>query len=289
MRTTDRPLFAFVFALLGLTWVAHDAGAQALDVMTFNLRYAHPPPNAWAERRPVVRTLLEREAPDIVGTQEGVHTQLTDIETDLPAYAWIGVGRDGGNRGEYMAIFYRRARFDPVEHDHFWLSDTPEVAGSRSWGNRFARMVTWARFRDRRTQCEFYVVNTHFDHEVQAAREQSADLLLERVGGFDQSLPVLLLGDFNVAAGANPVYDRLTGAGAFVDTWHALDKAEPPFGTFHDFKGEDGARGAARIDWILTRDDVRAHSTSIVTLAQGGQYPSDHFPVTARIELENCR
>lgn len=284
-----RPLFALVFALLALTWGAHDASAQALDVMTFNLRYAHPRPNAWADRRPVVRALLEREAPDIVGTQEGVHTQLTDIETDGPVYAWIGVGRDGGNRGEFMAIFYRRDRFDPVESGHFWLSDTPEVAGSRSWGNRFARMVTWTRFRDRRTQCEFYVVNTHFDHEVQAAREKSADLLLERVGRFDPSLPVLLLGDFNAAAGANPVYDRLTAAGAFVDTWRAIDKDEPPFGTFHDFKGADAAWGTARIDWILTRGDVSVRSTEIVTFSQGRQHPSDHFPVTARIELDNCR
>lgn len=274
--------------LAALAWMAPGAGAETLTVMTFNLRYAHPAPNSWTERRPVVRELLEREAPDLLGTQEGVHAQIADLEQDLPEYGWIGMGRDGGNSGEFMAIFYRRDRFEPAEHGHFWLSDTPAIAGSRSWGNRLPRMVTWVKFRGPEG-CDLYVLNTHFDHEAQVAREKSADLLLEHVGRFDPRVPVLLLGDFNAAAGANPVYETLTAPGAFVDTWRERDKAEPPFGTFHDFKGEGGARGGARIDWILTRGAARTLWTEVLTHAQGDQYPSDHFPVLARIEFENCR
>lgn len=281
-------LIALGSALVALTWAAAGVGAGPLRVMTFNLRYAHPAPNSWEQRRPIVRALLERETPDLVGTQEGLHAQVADLEKDLPQYAWIGIGRDGGANGEYMAIFYRRDRFEALEHDHFWLSDTPRVAGSRSWGNRFPRMVTWVRLRGPR-KCELYVVNTHLDHEVQVAREKSADLLLERIRQFDPKVPVLLLGDFNAAAGVNPVYDRLTAPGAFVDTWRELDKAEPPLGTFHAFNGEEGARGTARIDWILTRGALRARSTEILTYSQGDQYPSDHFPVVARLELEGCR
>jgi len=265
------------------------ADAQPLDVMTFNLRFAHAAPNSWEQRRPVVKALLQRYAPDIVGTQEGLIAQLRDLETDLPSYAWIGEGRDGGKRGEYMAIIYRRDRLDELEHGHFWLSDTPEIAGSRTWGNTNPRMVTWVKFRDTRAQCAFYVINTHFDHEVQIAREKGAALLLERVNTFDRALPVILLGDFNVAAGANPVYETLTGEAAFADVWRALRKSEPAFGTFHDFKGEEGARGKSRIDWILTRGGVAARSSEIITFAQGSQYPSDHFPVIARVELEKCR
>jgi endonuclease/exonuclease/phosphatase family metal-dependent hydrolase len=274
-------------ALAVLIWMS-SAVAEPLYVMTFNLRFAHPSPNSWAERRPVVRALLEREAPDLLGTQEGVHAQISDLEKDLPAYDWIGEGREGGQNGEYMAIFYRRDRFHPVEHDHFWLSDTPEVAGSRSWGNRIPRMVTWARLRSP-GKCEFYVVNTHFDHEAQLAREKSADLVIEQTKKFDPTLPVVLLGDFNAAAGANPVHAKLTAPGAFIDTWRELDKPEPRFGTFHDFKGEAGAGNFARIDWILTRGAARTLSTEILTYAHGDQYPSDHFPVVARIELGKCR
>lgn len=284
-------LLALVSALAALTGAARGADSGLpLDVMTFNLRFADPtPPNSWPERRPVVRALLERHAPDLIGTQEGVYAQLTDIQADLPGYAWIGLGRDGGSRGEFMAVFYRRDRFVPLEFDHFWLSDTPETIGSRSWGNRYNRMVTWVRFRDRRSDCQFYLVDTHFDHEVQAAREKSAELLLERIRRFDPALPIVLVGDFNATAGDSPVYDRLTGPDAFVDTWRALKQAEPPFGTLHDFKGVEGAAGGARIDWILTRGAITPLSTGILTFARDGQFPSDHFPVAARIGLDRCR
>ena len=118
--------------------------------MTFNLRYAsNQPPNAWQAQRPVAKTLIESSNPDIIGTQEGLWQQVKDLEADLPDYAWIGLGRDGGSRGEFMAIYYRRARLKPLEFDHFWLSDTPDRIGSTTWGNTNRRMVTWVRFKDR--------------------------------------------------------------------------------------------------------------------------------------------
>jgi hypothetical protein len=86
------------------------------------------------------------------------------------------------HRGEFMAIFYRRNRFEPLEYEHFWLSDTPDVIASSTWGNGVRRMVTWAKFRDRTTGREFYFWNTHLDHEVQFAREKSAELIRQRIG-----------------------------------------------------------------------------------------------------------
>jgi endonuclease/exonuclease/phosphatase family metal-dependent hydrolase len=190
---------------------------------------------------------------------------------DLPAFAWIGLGRVGGSRGEFMAIFYRKDRLAPLEYDHYWLSDTPEVIGSRSWGNNVHRMVTWVRFLDRASEREFYVINTHFDHQVQLSRERSAELLLARSLELDPSLPVVLLGDFNAPARANPVYDILAGPGAFVDTWAALGLDEPGYGTYHAFRGMEAAAGRTRIDWILTRGDVQALNTEIITYSRDGQ------------------
>jgi endonuclease/exonuclease/phosphatase family metal-dependent hydrolase len=262
-------------------------GVGTLEVMTFNLRYAHAtPPNLWADRRPVVRELIERWAPDVIGTQEGLYSQIADIAADLGGYSWIGLGREGGSHGELMAVFYRTDRLAALEFDHFWLSDTPERIGSRSWGNRYPRMVTWVRFRDRERGREFYLVNTHLDHEVQLARERSAELILERLETFDPVLPVVLVGDFNADAGDNPVYQLLVGRGGFVDSWRAAGCAEPPFGTFHDFEGVDGAAGRARIDWILVGGAASILEAEILTFARDGQYPSDHFPVVARLEMD---
>lgn len=180
--------------------------------MTFNLRYASSkPPNAWPQRRPVMRECLEQAGPDLIGTQEGLYQQIKDLTHDLPQYAWIGLGRDGGTRGEFMAVFYRKERFEPIEYDHFWLSDTPSVIASATWGNSNRRTVTWVKFLDRQTQRQFYFFNTHLDHQVQGAREKSAPLIHERIDALRPSLPIVLTGDFNAVAGKNKAYDILVG------------------------------------------------------------------------------
>ena len=261
------------------------AAGDVVTVMSFNIRYAHTrPPDLWPDRLPVIVDLLARWRPDIIGTQEGLYPQLLDLEQALPDYRWVGLGRDGGSRGEFMAVFYRHDRLEPLEYDHYWLSDTPLVPGSRTWGNSYPRMVTWVRFRERGSGRELLFVNTHFDHEVQLSRERAASLIVERLAGARQDMPVILAGDFNVPAGRNPVYATLTGAGGFIDSWRALGRRDT-LGTFHGFRGVDAARSGDRIDWILLRGPASFVSSDIVTDARNGQLPSDHFPVVARVRL----
>ncbi|KUO05354.1 endonuclease/exonuclease/phosphatase family protein [Streptomyces caeruleatus] len=256
-----------------------------LRAMSFNLRFASTTePNSWAVRRPVMRELLRREAPHVIGTQEGVFAQLLDIDSDLgPHYDWLGTGRLHGSRDEAMAVFYDTRRLRPTEYDHFWLSDTPDVIGSNTWGAAFARMVTWVRFRDLADAGrEFYVLNTHFDHVSQYARERSAALIAARIAGFDRSLPVVVTGDFNVAAHKNTAYDTLLGAG-LVDTWDTARERSALYATFHGYKPltPDGDR----IDWVLTTPGVTAHRAAINTFSAEGQFPSDHLPVQALLRL----
>lgn len=259
--------------------------AGTLCVMSYNLRFASPtPPNAWPQRRPLMAGLIGRLAPDVIGTQEGVFSQLQDLAADLPAYAWIGLGREGGSKGEFMAVFYRRDRLEALAYDHFWLSDTPEVIGSATWGNTYRRMVTWVKFRDRRTQAEFYFFNTHFDHQVEAARVKGAGLLRQRIAALDPKLSVLLTGDFNAAAGASEAWEILTKDGFLRDTWQSAgERRGEGIGTFNDFKAAQPQ--GARIDWILMRGEVVADRIEIVPFAQDGQFPSDHFPVVAHLRL----
>jgi endonuclease/exonuclease/phosphatase family metal-dependent hydrolase len=262
------------------------ADSNSLCIASFNLRFASPvPPNAWQDRRPVMRECILKLSPDIMGTQEGVYHQLKNIATDLPDYEWLGLGRDGGSRGEFMAIFYRKARFEPLEFDHFWLSDTPDVIGSSTWGNSNRRMVTWVRFFDRNTKREFYFFNTHFDHKIQEAREKSAKLLRERIEKLKADLPVILVGDFNAAAPTNRAYRMLTQGKFFTDTWlSASERKNEGIGTFNGFSGP--VKNGARIDWILTRGNISAESAEIFTFSKDGQYPSDHFPIFTRLKLD---
>lgn len=265
---------------------AQSAQPPELRVATFNLRFASDKkPNSWAERRPVMRACIEELAPDVMGTQEGVYPQLKDIASDLPDYEWIGLGRDGGSRGEFMAIFYRKSRLEPLEFDHFWLSDTPNVIASTNWGNTNRRMTTWVRFRDRSSQREFYVFNTHLDHAVRAAREKGALLIRQRVAqAITNNLPVLLIGDFNVEPGKEKTYDLFLEDGFFSDTWTtARTRRNNDLDTFHNFQG--AKKGTFRIDWILARGPWECDTTEVVVFSRGGQFPSDHHPVSARLRL----
>ncbi|MFI9203265.1 endonuclease/exonuclease/phosphatase family protein [Streptomyces sp. NPDC053048] len=253
----------------------------ALRVMTFNLRYASESgPHPWSERRPVMRRLLRREQPHLLGTQEGLHGQLRDIADDLgPCYAWIGMGRAGGSHDEFGAVFYDSRRLVPDEYDQFWLSDTPSLIGSTSWGNTVIRMASWIRFTDLPTRTRFYVLNTHLDHARQYARERGAELITRRLRELDATLPRIVTGDFNVAAHRNPVYDAMLDNGALADTWDTAAERGPQYATFHGYGPlvPDGDR----IDWILASPSVRTLRADINTFSDGGRFPSDHLPVQA--------
>lgn len=288
-RSSKRGVLFLAGAMLGIVLHAGAAVPPGLPIraMTFNLRYASAKePNSWPQRRPVMQACIEQVAPDVLGTQEGLYPQLQDLAGDLPAYDWIGLGRDGGSRGEFMAVFYRKTRFVPLAFDHFWLSDTPNVIGSATWGNRSRRMVTWVRFRERASGQEFLVFNTHLDNAHRVAREKGAALIRQRVQEVDtNNLPVLLLGDFNAQPDGERTHEILVEGGFFTDSWNsARVRRNEGLNTFHDFKGD--RRGTFRIDWILTRGPWRCDEAEVVVFSRNGQFPSDHHPVVAQLQLQ---
>lgn len=265
--------------------------AGPIDVMSFNIRLgtASDGFDHWAFRRDMLFDLLREEDADLVGLQEAYRFQIDEILTALPDYAVVGVGRDDGRaRGETSAILYRRDRFYVAESGTFWFSDTPAVPGSRHWGNNITRISTWARFVDRDGSA-FWHFNLHLDHQSQPSRERSTELLLRRIEArTNPDEPVIVTGDFNVGED-NPAIHRLVGAPgvmappAFVDTFRELYPAEREVGTFTGFKL--GATTGPKIDYVLVQPGTRVLSAAIVRTSRAGQYPSDHFPVTARILL----
>lgn len=270
--------------------------------MTFNLRFADYDPSAphsWSLRRPAVAALLRQEAPDLIGTQEGLHRQLREIHEDIQQpgkrYDWIGLGREGGSRGEFMAVFYDAGRLEPVEYEHFWIAPDPHAVGQKWPGAGSPRMVTWVRLREKAGGGrEFHALNTHLDNVSAKARLAGARLLVEQMRGpqsplpsFDPDLPCVVMGDFNVPAAPaeGGVYETLLSGGGLTDTFTAAppERRGEDHHTWHDYKGMD-ARGG-RIDWILTSPGVRTVSAGINTFTHEGRHPSDHFPVQATLEL----
>ncbi len=270
--------------------------------MTFNIRYgkAKDGPNHWDLRHELVFDVIRDHRPHVVGMQEVQQRQLLELKAEFPRYEALGVARkDGKTAGEYTTIFYDRARLTSLDSGTFWFSDTPEVPGSRSWGNQIARICTWSRFRDRRDGRTFYFYNMHFDHQSGPSRERSAELLAHRVDAREFSGdPVIIMGDLN--AGEHSATLRfLLGKTARAQTTvadagdrpppptlelqDAFDVANPnakPDGTFNAFKG---ILASQRIDWILVSPAFTVDAAAIIRDNDNGRYPSDHYPVSARL------
>ena len=260
------------------------AFAQAdLNVATYNLRYDNPHDgkNVWTARRDAVRALVRYHGFDLWGTQEALANQLTDLDA-LGEFARVGVGRDDGRHaGEHSAIFYRRARFTLEDHGDFWLSATPEQP-SRSWDSRCCnRIATWAKLRDKPSGQLFVVLNAHFDHEGVVARRESAKLLLARGRALAGELPLIILGDFN----STPDSEAYATVSAALRDTRAISQT-PPYGPLETFNAFDVSKPAeARIDYIFVSPQWQVLRYAVLTDSVDARFPSDHFPVLARLRL----
>jgi endonuclease/exonuclease/phosphatase family metal-dependent hydrolase len=274
---------AFFVLQAAMLLTAAAQAAEPLRVMTFNIRYgdADDGPNRWPRRREMLLEVIREFDPDVLGVQEALRYQLDEIGETLPEHVCVGVGREADGGGEYSAIFYRRTRFDLLAAETFWLSDTPEVAGSHTWGNQLPRVCTWARLVERVDGRRLAVFNTHWDHIAQPARLRSGELMAERIAArCAAGDPVLVTGDFN-AAEDNPAIAALTRQGELLrDSYRTAHPGADPAGTFHGFRGR---AGTGKIDAVLVSAGWEVREAAIVRTEREGRFPSDHFPVTAAV------
>jgi endonuclease/exonuclease/phosphatase family metal-dependent hydrolase len=228
-----------------------------------------------------MRALVRYHGFDLWGTQEGLENQLADLDT-LNEYARVGVGRDDGKQaGEHSAIFYRRERFALEDHGDFWLSTTPDKP-SMGWDARCCkRLVTWAKLRDKPSGQTFVVLNAHFDHEGVMARRESARLLVERSRALAGKLPLIVLGDFN----STPDSEVVATISATLRDARAISQmpAYGPLETFNDFDISKPAQ--ERIDYVFLSSQWQVLRYAVLTDSMEARYPSDHFPVVARLRL----
>jgi endonuclease/exonuclease/phosphatase family metal-dependent hydrolase len=255
-----------------------------LKVMTYNIRYNNPGDslNAWTNRKDEVVKLIHTYAPDIFGLQEALLGQVNDVASGMPGFDWIGVGReDGINRGEYAPVFYNSQKYQLKEQGWFWLSESPHIP-SKSWDAALPRICTFALLEDYDTRKNFWVFNTHFDHQGEKARHESARLVLRKINELNKKkLPVILMGDFNAIPDENTVKvikRRLEDSKDF-----SLIPAEGPVGTFNGFDFNSPLKD--RIDYIFVNKEIVVKKYTVLTNSKDRRYPSDHLPVYVEMTL----
>ena len=268
-------------------------GSKPLGVkaMTFNIRYsaAADGPDAWPRRREMVVEVIRRFDGDFVGIQEALPDQVAYLREALPAYRLIVRSRLADpQQGEAVPLLYRheRWRLDESQQGTFWLSDTPEVPASTTWGNGIPRIVTWGRFVESKTGGAVYVYNVHFDHASEPSRQKSAILLAQRIAGRKNPDPVILTGDFNCGESSNAIRclkgEQDQSPIKLLDTFRLQHPDEKVVGTFGEFRG---TRDGEKIDYVFALPGVEVLGAEIVYSNRDGRYPSDHYPVTAEMAL----
>lgn len=284
MSRLRRRYSSLVLALLLAGCASHRTAAPppSLRVMTFNIRVnlASDGENAWPNRKKKAASMIRFHGADLVGLQEARPEQLSDLEALLPAFERVGVGRFADLSDEASAILYRKARFDVLAHDTFWLSETPGERGSLGWDARYPRIVTWAKLRDRESGRTLVHFNTHFDHAGVVARRESAHLLLRRIDAIAGELPFVVTGDFNATPDDEPIRiltadPRLRDAFAIARCPH-----HGPSGTWNGFKAIEPGH---RIDFVFVSPAWSVLQHAALSDTFDGRFPSDHLPVMAVI------
>ena len=279
-RSARWSVFLALASCLGTPAAAQTPGpAQFVKVMTFNIRYgtARDGTNHWTLRAHRVLDRIKAHRPDIFGLQEAMPFQVQQLEQALPHYVSFGTYRDAARQDESCRVFVRASRFAIEDSGTFWLSPTPDKRASKGWDAALPRVCTWAVLRDKILHGRFLFANAHLDHRGKQARFESAKLIAAWAKIFQ--LPVVLVGDFNSDEGTLAM--RHLRANGFRDSFRVVHPDVKEVGTSTGFR----RRSRKKIDYVFVTEEVKVRAAKIDTTLVDNKLPSDHFPVTATIQL----
>ena len=266
-----------ILVLSGLFFVFNSCSSSSenINIMTYNIRLDTEADgiNMWDNRKEGVLSLIKEESVDILGIQEGLPSQIEYLSKELDGYSMIGEGRDGGNNGEYSAIYYNDKKMNLIETETFWLSETPEIP-SIGWDAAINRITTLGLFKMVNSSMDVLVYNSHFDHLGKIAREKSAVLILNHIKENNyQNMPLIVMGDFN----ANPDDLPIELLSEELNDSFKILPIENPVGTYNGF--DLNSNLLDRIDYIFTKNIEITNYKHLDRKLSSGLWPSDHLPI----------
>lgn len=271
-----------LFIIISVLTIA-TINAQTTKVMSYNIRYDNPNDreNAWINRKEFLCAQLAFYEPDVFGIQEALPNQVSDISALLPNYTFVGIARDGIGKGESSNIFYKKDKFQLLEQNTFWLSETPEII-SKAWDAALNRICTYVLLKEKKTKQSFWVFNTHLDHQGEIARTEGIEVILLKIKMLNtKNYPVVLLGDFN----SEPTEERIINLRKLMIDSQEVSEEKPfgPSGTFNGFKHNEAVN--KRIDYIFLSKEknLKVNKYAVLSDSKDLKYPSDHLPVYVEI------
>ena len=283
-----------------------------LKVMSFNVQTENGTSVNFDLRAEMLRDLMDQLQPDSIGMQEVTTGWIYRMDNFAfnQSYAGVGEGRTPG--GEASSIYYRKDKFDLVDSGTFWLSETPDVAGSYLEASLYPRICTWAHLRDKVTGFEYIHVNTHLDHlggsDGRTLRTAQIRVILEYLKTLPD-VPMVMTGDFNQAKtnGDDEIYamyknvlgiskftasngEKMTGnfADARADAADTVSADAWASMTSYWQEGTDKYNPAKKpIDYVFyTAEDFDAMVYRNIHYHRDGIYMSDHLPQYCELHVK---
>lgn len=244
-----------------------------MKIATFNIRCdcEAGTTNGFENRRGFLQEKILKEKPELIGFQEVLPHVADWLQEALPGYYVLSCGRGADYDDEAVSIAYRTDSLNLLSYRTFWLSDTPEIPGSRYEEQSMCpRVCSIAVFLHRESGRLFAFYNTHLDHEADSAKCKGMELILEDMAGCPY--PAILTGDFNVLPDSEVIRRIESASLSLSDVTRDVDF------TFHGYGIKE-----EKIDYIYVGKEFSCESAGKWTECHDGVYLSDHYPVCAEI------
>lgn len=259
--------------------LSENAATVELSVMNFNVYISGTGEKSPENRTDEVVGTIRNADPDSFGVEEADEAWLERLSAALPDYSYAGHGRDKDHGGEASAVFYKNEKYELVSTETFWLSKTPDKP-SKGWDAWINRICTVAVLKDKTTGFTYAHFNAHFDNSGSISRVEAIAIISEKASAYE--MPVVFSGDLNAKEG-KLMYKRALEAG-FRDTKYLAEVSDSG-ATYHGYMNQDKTNDKP-IDYIFVNSYCESVSVyDVVTEKIDGIYPSDHFPVVAKLKM----
>lgn len=258
-----------------------------MNIMSFNLRSDCflDVNNRWIDRKTLVLDTLTKYNCDIIGVQELTNKMYNDIQSSIKNFNIVGKARSNKLFPERNDLIVPE-KHTITSHKTVWLSNTPDKVGSQPWFSLYPRIFTTAVVK---LDCgkSVRVYNTHLDCLLPQARDFGLKKLVNYVdiNHKEDNLPIIIMGDFNATPNSKIIKSFINGQYSNKRFFAVQEKNKELFlkPTRAGFKGK--GRGL-HIDYIFVSEELEILDVKIINDNTNGKYPSDHFPIIAKIDFK---
>jgi len=237
-----------------------------MKIMTFNMRNDGIIPfSKWKERLYGFVKLIEKENPDIIGTQEMTYKSKKLLEPLIKEkYNIYGKSRKRTNTiyDEYNCILIKKD-IKVLNSFTYSLSETPQIPKTKFKGDPFPRIMTFIETND------FYIYNTHLTAKISKNKLLQLKCITNLL---KKDKPVIIMGDFNLEI---KKLEKFTKENNLINTTKDIGKT-------YSTKKE-----LFHLDHILISKFLKYENTIKHNYKYNGIYISDHYPITVEIRKDD--